>query len=223
MRVAAIDHLVVAARRTGHLDHRADHRVYGLHLVGGQLAVQLVQFGFDLQLLAQQIRRSTVGIGDRRLGHRDILQRQDARIVVQRAGLGGGQLLLAAGLTGHGLRDLVQLVVGHLLVHRLDRDSHGNDALAVFFVDFVVKINVGVAVDLALGLVQHSAAHVGPVGGVAVHLLFQRLDVPDQRLAFLLFREIKVLVALAQLINFQAVLALHRQRVGDVHGGVELF
>ena len=38
MRVAAIDHLVVAARRTGHLDHRADHRVYGLHLVGGQLA-----------------------------------------------------------------------------------------------------------------------------------------------------------------------------------------
>ena len=142
MRIAAIDHLVVAARRTGHLDHRADHRVYGL--VGGQLAVQLVQLGFDLQLLAQQIRRSTVGIGDRRLRHRDILQRQDARIVVQRAGFGRGQLLLAAGLAGHGLRDLVQLVVGHLLVHRLDRDSHGNDALAVFFVDFVVKINVGV-------------------------------------------------------------------------------
>ena len=79
------------------------------------------------------------------------------------------------------------------------------------------------AVDLALCLVQHGAAHVGPVGRIAVHLLFQRLNVPDQRFALLFFGDVQVLVALAQLINFQAVLALHRQRVGDVHGGVELF
>ena len=62
-----------------------------------------------------------------------------------------------------------------------------------------------------------------PVGGVAVHLLFQRVDVPHQRLALLLFAQIQVLVALAQLVNFQAVLAFHRQSIGDVHRGVELF
>ena len=78
-------------------------------------------------------------------------------------------------------------------------------------------------VDLTFRLVQHGAAHVRPVGGVAVHLLFQRVDVPHQRLALLLFAQIQVLVALAQLVNFQAVLAFHRQGIGDVHRGVELF
>ena len=64
---------------------------------------------------------------------------------------------------------------------------------------------------------------MGPVGRIAVHLLFQRLNVPDQRLALFLLGEIKILVALAQLVDLDAVLALHRQCVGDVHCRVELF
>ena len=64
---------------------------------------------------------------------------------------------------------------------------------------------------------------MGPVGRVAVHLLFQRLDAPHQRFAFFLLFEVEVLVALAQLVDLDTVLALHRQCVGDVHCRVELF
>ena len=223
-RVAAVDHLVIAARCAGHFYHSIDDRAHGVHLVRRQLADQLVGLCLDLQLLAQQFRRSTVGIGDRRLGHRDILERQHVRVVIQRAGLGQSQLaFLAADPVGHGFCDLIQLVIGDLLVHRLNGDSNRNDALTIFFVDLIVKIDVGVAVDLALGLVQHGAAHVGPVGRIAVHLLFQRLNVPDQRFALLFFGDVQVLVALAQLINFQTILALHRERIGDIHRCVELF
>ena len=224
MRVAAVDHFVISARRSGHLDHGADDGMHGLHLISGQFSCQLIQLCLDLQLLTQHFRRSTVGIRDRCLGHRDILQRQDIRVIVQSAGLCQRQLVfLAAHLARHGFGDLVQLVIRDLLVHRLDRDSDGNDALAIFFVDLIVKINVGVSVDLTFRLVQHRAADMGPVGRVAVHLFFQRFNVPDEWLALLLFRQVEILVALAQLINLQAILALHRERIGDVHCCVELF
>ena len=224
MRVAAVNHLVISARRSGHLDHGADNGMHSLHLIGGQFSCQLIQLCLDLQLLTQHFRRSTVGIRDRCLRHRNILQRQDIRVIVQSAGLCQRQLVfLAAHLARHGFGDLVQLIIRDLLVHRLDRDGDGNDALAVFFVDLIVKIDVGVSVDLTFRLVQHRAADMGPVGCVAVHLLFQRFNVPDERLALLLFRQVEILVALAQLINLQAILALHRERIGDVHCCVELF
>ena len=221
-RVAAVDHFV--ARRTGHPHHRVNKHMHGVQFFRRQHQSQLIQLGLDAQLLGHQLRRCTVGVGDRRLGHRDIIQRQNVRIIVQSSGLGHlqGGGLFAQALAAQ-LGDLVQLLVGHLLIDRLNGDRDGNDALAVFFIHGIVEQDVRLAVDLAFGFVQHGAAHVGPVGRVAVHLFFQRLDAPHERFAFFLFLEVKILVTLAQLVNFDAVLALHRQCVGDVHCRVELF
>ena len=59
--------------------------MYGVQLLGGQHQGQLIQLGLHTQLLGHQVGCGSVGVGDGRLGHRDIVQGQNVRIIVQSA------------------------------------------------------------------------------------------------------------------------------------------